>query len=330
MTHTKLIPTRRTFIGSGLLATASSLLPDQAVAQAPSPSLPAAPPVVIGPAKAVIKIWPEGVPGRLPDGGEEYVKDDRVYNVQDPTMSWFPPPEGTNTGAAVVVCPGGGYVRLAITNEGNGVTRALNAIGVTAFVLKYRLKEYGHPAPLRDVLRALRWVRSRAAEYAVRPDRIGVMGASAGGHVAACAATLFDAPEGRTGAALDAESARPDFAALLYPVITMTDAFGHSGSRVNLLGDSPAPASIARLSVEHQVTSRTPPCFIVHTAEDQSVPVENSLAFYQALRRAKVPVEMHLYQNGPHGFGTRAGLGPTSDWPTRWAEWLRWNGWLSP
>ncbi len=258
----------------------------------------------------------------------ERIEDGRTYNVQIPTLTVFPAAAGIAVGTAVIVCPGGGYARLAVAREGSELVRRLNALGISAFVLKYRLVEYGHPAPLRDVLRAVRIVRSRAAELRVRPDRVGVLGSSAGGHLAACAGTLFDAPEGRTGAALDAVSARPDFLALLYPVITMTAPFAHAGSRKNLIGDRPPPALVERLSVETQVTSATPPTFLVHTAEDTSVPLENSLLFFQALRRAGVAAEMHLYEKGAHGFGTSPGLGPTSEWPRRLEEWMRSHGWL--
>jgi acetyl esterase/lipase len=280
------------------------------------------------PERQVIAIWPQGVPGARPDGGEEREVDERIYNVQVPTLTRFPAPAATANGTAVIICPGGSYVRLAVNKEGSELAWRLNALGVAAFVLKYRLAEFGHPAPLRDVLRATRLVRSRAAELGVRADRIGVLGASAGGHLAACAGTLFDAPEGTTGAALDATSARPDFVVLLYPVITMTDPFAHAGSRRALLGEHPSAALVERLSVEKQVTARTPPTFIVHTVEDATVPVENSLLFFQALRRAGVPAEMHIYERGPHGFGTRAGLGPASGWPLRLEEWMRFHGWL--
>ncbi len=277
---------------------------------------------------AVIPLWPEGVPGALPNGGGERVEDGRVYNVQVPTLTHFPPAPGSAVHTAVIICPGGGYARLAIAKEGNELVRHLNRVGVDAFILKYRLAEYGHPAPLQDVLRAVRLVRSRANEFGIRPDRIGVLGSSAGGHVAASAATLFDAPEGRTGASLDATSGRPDFIALLYPVITMEPPFVHAGSRRNLLGDHPASGLVERLSADRQVTKDTPPTFLVHTMEDASVPLENSLLFYQALRRAGVPAEMHLYEKGPHGFGTRSDLGPTSGWPERLEEWMRSRGWM--
>ncbi len=279
---------------------------------------------------SAIDIWPEGVPGLRPDAGAEVVENDRVSNVHHPVLLAHPAPTGTANGTAVIVCPGGGYARLAIDHEGAAPAQWLNSLGVSAWILKYRMKEYGQPAPLRDVLRAVRWVRAHAAEYGVRPDRIGVMGFSAGGHVAASAGTLFDAPEGRTGAALDAVSARPDFLILLYPVITMTDPYVHAGSRQNLLGPAPTRTLIDRWSTEKQVTKETPPSFLVATTADRTVPVENSLMFYQALRRAGVPgAELHVYEQGPHGFGLRPGHGPTSEWPRLCEQWLRIHGWLT-
>jgi acetyl esterase/lipase len=274
---------------------------------------------------STIELWPEGVPGAKANGGEERLVDGRVYNVHRPTLTYVPP-TGTPDGTVVILCPGGSYARLAIANEGLGVTERLQPAGVATFILKYRLAEYGHPAPLQDVLRAVRLLRSRAEEFGLQRDRIGVMGASAGGHLAAAAATLFDAPEGRTGAALDTLSARPDFVALLYPVITMTPPLAHADSRRNLLGPTPSPTLVQRLSLETQVTANTPPVFIVHTAEDQSVPLEHSVLFFQALRRAGVPAELHLFERGAHGFGTRADLGPTSGWVDRWLEWMRAHG----
>lgn len=274
----------------------------------------------------VIPLWPEGVPGLRPDAAPERVVDGRVTNVHWPTLTFYPAPGGSTRRTAVIVCPGGGYVRLAIDNEGLGVTRRLNDEGVSAFVLKYRLAEYGHPAPLRDVLRAIRLVRSRAAEFGIAPDRIGVFGASAGGHLAASAATLFDSPDGRTGAALDAISARPDFVALLYPVITLQPPYAHQGSRRALLGERPPDTLVEQLSLESRVRTDMPPVFLVHSGEDASVPVENSLLFYASLRQAHVPVEMHIYEKGPHGFGLSPGLGPTSAWPARLDEWMRGRG----
>lgn len=281
-------------------------------------------------AARVVELWPEGVPGLLADAPPEHIEDERVYNVSVPTLSLFPAPAPDARRAGVIVCPGGGYVRLSITKEGSDVTRYLNSLGVSAFVLKYRVAPYRHPAPLRDVLRAVRWVRSHAEELGVDAGRIGVFGSSAGGHLAASAGTLFASPEGKTGAPLDAVSARPDFIALLYPVITMKDPHVHAGSRKALLGPEPAESAVEAASLELHVSGDSPPAFIVHTAEDRSVPVENSLAFYQALRAAAVPAEMHLYEKGPHGFGLRKDLGPASEWPARFAEWLRARGMLGP
>ncbi|MBX3735819.1 MAG: alpha/beta hydrolase [Candidatus Didemnitutus sp.] len=278
----------------------------------------------------VIPLWPEGVPGALPHAGDEYVQDDRVYNVQVPTLTYFPAPADKAVGTAAIVCPGGGYVRLAVTNEGNGMAKWLNSLGVSVFILKYRLKEYGHPAPLRDMLRAVRLVRSRAAEFGIDPHRIGAFGSSAGGHLVACAGTLYDHPDGKTGAALDAISARPDFLVMQYAVVYTDDATTHRGSREALLGKNPTPQLLDLLSVDRHVTKDTPPAFLVATQEDTSVPLENSIAFYRALRAAGVPAELHLYEKGPHGFGLRAGYGPTSEWPQRAAEWMRSHGWLTP
>jgi len=217
---------------------------------------------------------------------------------------------------------------VAAGTNGGEITRWLNGLGATVFVLKYRNVEYGHPAPLRDALRAVRLVRSRAAALGVRPDGIGLLGGSAGGHLAACAGTLFDAPEGCTGAALDAVSGRPDFMVLVFPVITMCEPCAHDASRRALLGPNPGGELQARLSVERQVTRATPPAFLVHSSEDTVVSVENSLLFYQAMRRAGAPIEMHLYPQGPHGSGLAPALGPTSEWPKHCESWMRFNGWL--
>lgn len=268
-----------------------------------------------------IDLWPEGVPGLRADAGPEIIKDGRVYNVHRPSLTFFAAP--TPNGTAVIMCPGGGYVRLAIENEGMGAVRWLNAIGVNVFILKYRLQEYGHPAPLQDVLRAVRIVRSRAPEFGIDPKRIGVAGSSAGGHLAACAGTLYDEPVGKTGHQLDSISARPDFLILQYAVITMKAPVTHAGSLKSLLGPTPSQEAINLLSVDEHVTANTPPTFIMGTQEDKSVPVENALLFYKALRTANVPVEMHLYIKGPHGFGFSTNLGQTSDWPKRAEEWMR-------
>lgn len=272
-------------------------------------------------------LWPEGVPGLKPDAAPDTESPDYVSAVHHPSLAPFPAPGG-GAGTAVIVCPGGGYVRLAWAKEGTEVARWLNSIGVSAYVLRYRAGEYGHPAPVRDVTRAVRLLRSRAAELGLRPDRIGVLGFSAGGHLASTAATLYDDPVTRTGAALDQVSARPDFALLIYPVITMKEPFAHKGSRERLLGPDPSADLVRALSTETRVTPNTPPVFLMHTMEDKAVPVENSLMFYQALRAAEVPAEMHLYQAGPHGVGMRPPHVAATAWPQAAEGWMRLNGWL--
>ncbi len=277
----------------------------------------------------VIPLWPEGVPGLKADASEEKVVDGRVVGVHHPSLTAYPADAAVANGTAVILCPGGGYVRLAIGDKGGADTKWLNSLGVTVFVLKYRMVEYGHPAPLQDVLRAIRIVRSRAAEFGIRPDRVGLLGGSAGGHLAASAATMWDAAEGRTGASLDAVNARPDFAMLIYPVVTMEDPYVHKGSRTALLGKTPSPELIQRLSIEKHVRKDTPPMFLVATMADQSVPAENSLQLYKALRDAGVPSEMHVYAQGAHGASRDPQYGTTALWPARAEEWMRANGWLT-
>ena len=263
------------------------------------------------------------------DAAAEKSGDDFASNIHHPNLTVYPAPAGRATGAAVIICPGGGYGVVVPGKEGVEPAQWFTARGMAAFVLRYRLSEYGQPAPLRDVLRAVRLVRSRSAEFGIAPDRIGVMGFSAGGHLAACAGTLYDAPEGRTGAALDAVSARPNFLLLIYPVITMKDPYTHGGSRRNLLGPAPTAELIDRYSTELQVTKDTPPAFLLTTFEDGLVPAENCLEFFEAMHRAGVPAELHVYEKGPHGFGLRPGFGPVSDWPRVCEQWLRLHGWAA-
>ena len=302
-------------IGAAMLAASPA-----GAALAASATWPAAP--------VTIPLWPEGVPGARAGLEQERYVDGRVSRVADPTLTVYPPAVDRANGSAVIICPGGGYERLAIVREGEQHARWLSSLGVTAFVLKYRMREFGHPAPLQDVLRAVRLVRAQAGQYDLRPDRIGVMGSSAGGHLAATAGTLFDHPLGRTGNALDKVDARPDFLMLMYPVIALEGPAAHGGSRTALLGPSPSAADIELMSVARQVTVRTPPTLLIHTQDDAAVPVENSILFYQALTRAKVPAEMHLFEHGEHGMGMRAGLGNASLWPRRAEEWLRARGLL--
>lgn len=291
----------------------------------------AAPPVEI-------PLWPEGVPpARRADapaargelGPERLEADGRIANVSQPTLTIVPPAVDRPNGTAVILCPGGGYAYLSNAREGQQYAAWLSTLGITTFILKSRLQEWGHPAPLQDVLRAIRLVRSRAAELGVAPNRIGVMGSSAGGHLAASASTLWDHADGRTGAALDAVNARPDFAMLVYPVITMTNPAAHAGSRRALLGGRPAQALLTLMSVEQQVTAATPPTLLLHTQGDKSVPADNSLLYFQALTRAGVPAELYVFEQGGHGIGMRDGLGNASAWPRRAEDWLRQRGLLS-
>lgn len=285
-----------------------------------------------------IPLWPEGVPparradapaARGTPGPERLGPDGRIANVSQPTLTVVPPAVDRPNGSAVILCPGGGYTFLSNAREGQQYAAWLSTLGVTTFILKSRLQEWGHPAPLQDVLRAIRLVRSRAAEFGVAPNRIGVMGSSAGGHLAASASTLWDHADGRTGAALDTVNARPDFAVLVYPVITMTDPAAHAGSRQALLGAAPGAAERALLSLEQQVSATTPPTLLLHTQGDKTVPVQNSLMYFDALTRAGVPAELYVFEQGGHGIGMRDGLGNASAWPRRAEDWLRQRGLLA-
>ncbi|HVU87888.1 MAG TPA: alpha/beta hydrolase [Pirellulales bacterium] len=261
-------------------------------------------------------LWPEGAPGAV--GSEDTDK---------PCVWLHRPPAEKAGGGAVIVCPGGGYGHLAMTYEGHEVADWFNEYGVTGFVLRYRLApRYHHPAPISDAQRAIRLVRSRAKEWGIDPARIGIMGFSAGGHLASTAATHFD--DGKSDAAdpIDRVSCRPDFAILAYPVITLTGEYAHGGSRENLLGKNPPPDLVASLCNQNQVTSRTPPTFLFHTAADKPVPPENSIMFFQALRKANVPGEMHIYQEGPHGVGLARNNPVLSTWPECLATWLEERG----
>lgn len=247
-------------------------------------------------------LWPDGTPGAV--GQEE---------VDKPTIAWYPAPNPN--GAAVLVCPGGGYRNLAMDHEGKQIAEWYNELGVTAVVLKYRLgPRYHHPAMLDDARKAIRTIRQRAAEFRIDPKRVGVMGFSAGGHLASSLSTHFQSGE------------RPDFAVLCYPVISFTTRYTHSGSMRNLLGDPPDPALAWEMSSELRVTADTPPTFLFHTNADTGVPPENSILYYMALRTAGVPAEMHIYQEGRHGVGLAQSDPVLSSWPARLKDWLRVRG----
>ena len=262
-------------------------------------------------------LWPDGAPGAQGMADED-----------KPTLTHYTPKRARN-GTAVVVCPGGGYRNLAMDHEGVQVATWLNSLGITAFVLKYRLgPKYHHPAEMNDVQRAIRAVRARAGEYGIAADKIGVWGFSAGGHLASTAATHFAEAAPNAADPIERVTSRPDFAILTYPVVSFTTDYVHKGSRSNLLGENPSEEEKHLLSNELQVTKQTPPTFLVHTGEDTGVPAENSILFYLALRKAGVPAEMHIYEKGPHGFGLGSLDAVLSSWPARLADWMRGRGLL--
>jgi len=261
-----------------------------------------------------------------PDEKEPVNAEGYVTSVREATLTVWPAPADLANGTGVIVCPGGGYEMLAVEHEGADIARWLNRLGVTAFVLRYRVPGPGHPAPLRDVLRAMRLVRSSSARFGVAVDRIGIFGSSAGGHLAACAGTLYDDPEGHENDPLDTVSARPDFLVLLYPVIALTGPEAHAGSRRALLGENPAPRLVEKLSPQLRVTARTPPAFLVHAEDDTVVLPANSWMFAAALKAAGVSAERVVYPEGFHGFGLGAGAGAVAGWPLAAERWLRANG----
>ncbi len=268
----------------------------------------------------VVMLWTGPAPGAL--GTDE---------TDIPALTVFLPRNVAPGTPAVIVCPGGGYVRLAANHEGRQVASFLNSLGVAAFVLRSRLgPRYHHPVELGDVQRAIRFVRARAAVWNLDPAKIGVMGFSAGGHLAMSASTMADAGRAAASDPIDRVSSRPDFAVLGYPVISMTEAWTHQGSKTALLGATPDAALAAQLSGERAVTTDTPPTFLFHTNADTTVPAENSLHYYLALRRASVPAELHIFEKGGHGVGLANDDNALSEWSTLLANWLRVRGMVKP
>jgi acetyl esterase/lipase len=260
-----------------------------------------------------ILLWPQGAPGAV--GNEDKDK---------PTLTVFLPQAHKANGAAVVICPGGGYGFLAVDHEGKQIAEWLNSIGVAGFMLKYRLApRYHHPSPLEDAKKAMRIVRAGAKEWKVDPKRIGIWGFSAGGHLASTVGTHFDNGKPDAEDPVERVSCRPDFMILAYPVISMEPGTTHSGSRVNLIGKNPDPKLVENLSNEKQVTEQTPPTFLFHTTTDSAVLPENSVQFYLALRKAKVPAELHIFEKGPHGVGLAPKDPVLSTWKDRLEAWMR-------
>jgi acetyl esterase/lipase len=270
------------------------------------------------PAGAAIPLWDHPAPGALGDKPADI-----------PTITPYFPDPAKATGAALLICPGGGYVHLA-PHEGAVYAQFFNDAGITAFVLTYRLGSngYHYPAMFQDAARAMRMIRARAGEWKIDPHRIGVVGSSAGGHLASLLLTHFDAGKPGNADAIERESDRPDLGVLCYPVIEMTGSNSHVGSKSALLGPNPAPGLAEYLSSERQVTAGTPPCFIFQTWEDRTVPVENSLEFAAALRAHGVPFDLHIYQHGGHGMGlgTKVYPGNLHPWTSDCLFWLKQSG----
>ena len=279
----------------------------------------------------ILPLW-EGDPPNYVETGEVTIFDTadivRVRNVQKPDIAVFLPSKKNATGEAVVICPGGGYGILAYDWEGIDIARWLNSKGIAAFVLKYRLpgsksNVIPYKSPLMDAKRAMRLVRYHAEKWNVDPGKVGVMGFSAGGHLASTLSTHFDAGDPENNDLVERESCRPDFSVLIYPVVTFTKEYTHVGSRENLLGKDPDPELVQHFSNELKVTELTPPAILIHSGDDQVVPVENSIVYYHALQKKEITSELHIFPNGGHGYSLAIGQGHLSTWPDRVIEWIK-------
>src|SRR6056297_226037 len=278
----------------------------------------------------IMALWPEGkIPNHIEtDEREVRLSTDivRISQVQQPSLEVYLPAKKNATGEAVLIFPGGGYEILAYDWEGTDIAKFLNGKGIAGIVVKYRLPSSTsqmnkHNVPLIDAQRAMRMVRSKASEFNIDRSKIGILGFSAGGHLAATLGTHFNNKVYEPIDAIDKESARPDFMALGYPVITFGEGT-HSGSRKNLIGKNPSQEMMDRFSLEKNVTSQTPPTFLIHTSDDKGVPVENSLLFYKALKDADVSATMHIYPKGGHGFSLALKDPQLRGWTERMFEWL--------
>ena len=269
-----------------------------------------------------IPVWPEKTKDLTPGKLDRFISEVRM-----PTMAVYLPPAEKATGAAVVICPGGGYSGVAIDREGHDVARWLNSICVAGIVLKYRMPRPAEtvgqvPWPLQDARQAIRITRQNAEEWKLDPARIGIMGFSAGGHLASTVGTHLDEGQSKSADPLARLSARPDFMILIYPVISFRDEVGHTGSRNNLLGRTPDPKLIEEYSNELRVTPRTPPTFGVHTKDD-GVKIANSILFHEALKKEGVPSRLEIYEKGGHGYGLGTAGGDVATWPARCEEWMK-------
>lgn len=280
-----------------------------------------------------IPLWKGEIPNSQKSGDVEMIDNSTglmgYHLVQNPDIKVFLPTKRNATGQALIICPGGGYQGLAYDWEGLDYAKYLNTIGVAGIVLKYRLpvsksNVIPYKSPLMDVQRAIRITRFNAAKWNIDPKKIGVMGSSAGGHLASTAGTHFDYGNAEAKDSIEKMSCRPDFMILMYPVITFTEPYTHKGSRDNLLGKNADPKLVNEFSNELQVKDETPPAFIVCADDDTGVPDENSLMFYAALRKHHIPAEMHIYCSGGHGFGLAVNKGGAEFWPQACHEWLKW------
>jgi acetyl esterase/lipase len=279
---------------------------------------------------SILKVWPGGIPGAVKsDTYTEKVTEaeglpTRFEKVTDPTVYVFLPPAEKATGKAVLICPGGGYGVLAFSHEGFAIAKWLNENGIAGIILKYRLpsdlimkdKSVG---PLMDVQEAMRIIRRNAAEWKINPRKVGVIGFSAGGHLASTLSTHYAE---NVYESADTTSARPDFSLLLYPVISFDASFTHIGSRKNLIGENPSDEAVKKFSNELQINAKTPPTFLVHSSDDKTVPVKNSIVYYEALVKNNIQAEMHIFQKGGHGYGLAVGRGTESAWPALCIKWI--------
>ncbi|MFC7338136.1 alpha/beta hydrolase [Haloferula chungangensis] len=274
-----------------------------------------------------LPLWPNEAPGAVPlaKGTEQIGEGGRISHVEQPQYALYPAPEGKRSGQGVVIFPGGGYTILAAQHEGEDYAKWLNERGITAIVVKYRVSgneksSYGFPVPFLDARRAIRTMRANAEAWGVEKDQIGVMGSSAGGHLASLCATRFaDTFEEEGNDEIDKHDCRPDFAVLIYPVISM-DQVGHQGSRLRLIGKQPSAEMVDKMSTDRQVSAKTPPCFLLSTSDD-GVDCRNSLMFATACREHKVPFALHLFEKGGHGYGLN-GKGDLAAWPSLLEAWL--------
>ena len=281
-----------------------------------------------------LKIWPDKIPGAIEDPSYkmETITDNgwtRIDKVSDPTLDFYPAPKEKSNGTAVVICPGGGYAVLAIDHEGAQVAKWFNSMGITAFVLKYRLPSDKimvdkSIAPLQDAQEAMRIVRRNAKKWNINPDKIGIMGFSAGGHLASTLGTHFDYGNKNSDDLVERQSCRPDFMILMYPVISFTDSCTHAGSREALLGKNPDQELVKLFSNELQVKADTPPTFIVQADDDTTVPIENSILMFEALKKKKIPTELHILSEGGHGFGLAVNNPHINSWTNSLSLWLKW------